>query len=250
MGKKQKRKSQYSSRTKHVEYVPDTERLAILQDRIKPFARLRIHASYLYLLILLVFDIIIFSIYGGGKSPTAMLYFLIGTIFIWIGSFQRMGAAGTIVKAAGDDAATLIMNGPYAKSRHPLYFGSFMNGIGFAFLAGPLGDIVPALQENALGIIPWGLIIFAVMLVPLYIRMIRIEDEFLSEKFGPVFDKYCQAVPSFFPRHTFFTRDKDWSLDPRKLKANREIKNFIGIMIVYVLFFLKMLYYMIAQLLQ
>jgi len=216
--------------------------------RIKPFARLRIHASYIYLLILLVLDIIIFSIYGGTKSLTAMLYFLIGTIFIWIGSFQRMGAAGTIVKAAKDEAVTLIMNGPYAKSRHPLYFGSFMNGIGFAFLAGPLGDLIPAIQTNVLGMIPWGLIIFAALLVPLYIRMMRIEDEFLSEKFGPVFDKYCQAVPSFFPRHTFFTRDKDWSLDPHKLKANREMKNFIGIMIVYVLFFAKMLYYMILQL--
>jgi protein-S-isoprenylcysteine O-methyltransferase Ste14 len=177
-----------------------------------------------------------------------MFYFLIGTIFIFIGSFQRFGAAGTIVKAAKEDADTLCMSGPYAKSRHPLYFGSFMNGIGFAFLAGPFGDLVPSTQSSFIGLIPWGLAPFVIILMPIYIKMIRVEDAFLKEKFGPIFDKYCHAVPSFFPSLTVFTRDKDWSLDPERLKENREVRNFVGIMVVYVLLFAKLLYYMITQL--
>ncbi len=248
MGKKKRSKRGAAAKGKAIMYAPDPERLAELRSRIKPLAKLRVYAAYLYLLILLLLDIVIFSAYGGGKSLTAMLYFLLGTIFIFIGSFQRYGAAGTIVKAAKEDADTLFMTGPYGKSRHPLYFGSFMNGIGFAFLAGPFGDILPGTRDNFIGLIPWGLVPFAIILIPIYIRMIRVEDEFLAERFGPVFDKYCQGVPCFFPSFTLFTRDKDWKLDPGRLKENREVRNFVGLMIVYALLFAKLLYYMIIQL--
>jgi protein-S-isoprenylcysteine O-methyltransferase Ste14 len=225
---------------KAAKYQPNAEKLAELAARIRPFAKVRVYAGYIFLLLLLIL--------GGAKSPTGLLYFIAGTIFVMAGSFQRFGSAATLKKAAKDDAGELIMTGPYGKSRHPLYFGSFLNGIGFALLAGPLGDLAPAARDNWSGLIPWGLVPFAVALVPIYYRMIQIEEDFLAEKFGPIFEKYRQAVPCFFPSPSFFTRDPDWRYDPKLVKENHEKRNFTGIMVVYILFFAKMLYNLISQL--
>ena len=228
-------------------YSPNPEKLAELTQRIKPAARLRIYAGYFFLLVLLVADLIARPYFGSGKSPTGLLYFLIGTAFIMAGSFQRFGAAGTLIKAARDGADELIMMGPYGRSRHPLYFGSFLNGVGFVFLAGPLGDLVPATRDIAWALTPWGIVLFIGILVPVYIWMIRIEEAFLAEKFGPLFEKYKHFVPCFTPTSGYFTRDPDWKFDPVRLAQNREKRNFTGLMIVYVLFFLKMLYFLAIE---
>ena len=78
--------------------------------------------------------------------------------------------------------------------------------------------------------------------------MISIEEEFLAEKFGPLFSKYKSVVPCFFPRPTFFSRDPNWQYDHERVMANREMKNFTWLMVVYVLFFVKMLYLLLTDL--
>ena len=245
---KSKRKRRASREGEPVSrYIPDPTRLEELGASVKYYAKLRIYLSYLFLLILLIFS----------SRPTlfSLLYFLIGTVFIMAGSFQRIMSAATLVKAAKDGADTLITTGPYKKCRHPLYFGSFLNGIGFVFLASPLGDILPATREIyvlsvPIGLFPWGFIPFLIMLLPIYIKMIRIEEEFLDAKFGPEFGAYKALIPCFFPRWSFFKKDPEWQFDPARLKANREMKNFTWLMAVYVLFFAKMLYFLINDIRQ
>ncbi len=229
-------KQQYKS------HHPDPARLAVLESRIKPFARFRVYAGYAYLLILLIF--------GVGNSLTGFLYFIIGTIFIMAGGFQRIGAGGTLLKAADDDVDRLTMDGPYGRCRHPMYFGSLLYAIGFAFLAGPFGDLIPSTRANILSLVPWGLVLLLVSLYPIYIKMMKIEEEFLTEKFGPVFEGYRNAVPCFFPRRGFLTRDPDWKFSPEALKRNRETKNFTGVMIVYGLFMVKLIYQLIVEIIR
>jgi protein-S-isoprenylcysteine O-methyltransferase Ste14 len=243
MGKrKKKRKVSHNDEILDA-YRPDPDRLNELASKIRPFAKVRVYAGYFFLLILLIF-----------AKPNP-LYFIIGTAFIMAGSFQRIMSAGTLVKAAKDDADTLIMTGPYSKTRHPLYFGSFLNGIGFVFLAGPLGDLMPETREIYLssipiGLFPWGLVPFLIILVPIYYQMIRIEEEFLAEKFGPLFERYKRIAPCFFPRFLFSAKDANWQFDPERVRANKEMRNFVWLMVAYVLFFAKMLYFLITELIQ
>jgi protein-S-isoprenylcysteine O-methyltransferase Ste14 len=243
MSRSKKRKRRTQEGESIVRYIPDQTRLEELGAGIKYYAKLRVYLSYLFLLILLIL---------AHPNP---LFFLIGTVFIMAGSYQRIMSAATLVKAAKDGADALIMAGPYSKCRHPLYFGSFLNGIGFVFLAGPLGDLWPATRDMyfltlPVGLFPWGLGPFIVILVPVYMKMIKIEEEFLGAKFGPIFGKYRALVPCFFPKPSFFKKDPEWQFDPARLKANREMKNFQWLMAAYVLFFAKMLYFLINDIRQ
>ena len=240
MAKKKRRTKGEQWGKPKVEYKPDTILLAELAEGIKLFAKTRIYAGYLFLLILLIL-----------AKPNP-LYFIIGTFFIMAGSSRRIMSAGTLVKAAKDGGDELIMTGPYSKSRHPLYFGSFLNAIGFILLAGPLGDLYPATRDLTflsipVGLLPWAILPF-IPLIPVYRRMISIEEEFLGAKFGPLFSKYKSVVPCFFPHPTFFGRDPNWQYDHERVKANREMKNFTWLMVVYVLFFVKMLYLLLTDL--
>ncbi len=237
---KKKNKKKASAENAYQRYLPDEFRLEQLKALIKPAANTRIYTSYIFILILLIF---------AHPNP---FYFIIGTAFIMAGSYQRIMASGTLIKAAKEGSDYLIMTGPYSKCRHPLYFGSFLNGIGFVFLAGPLGEIITSTRETylgpmSLGLIPWGLVPFILLMIPVYYRMIRIEEDFLAEKFGPLYGKYRGVVPCFLPRLSLFTKDPNWQFDPERVRANREMKNFTWLMVVYGLFFIKLLYFLIRD---
>ncbi|HDH07705.1 MAG TPA: isoprenylcysteine carboxylmethyltransferase family protein, partial [Candidatus Moranbacteria bacterium] len=80
----------------------------------------------------------------------------------------------------------LIVSGPFAYVRNPLYIGNMLLylGIGIMSLA-----LFPYLQIAAV-------IFFAIQ----YYFIVIEEEKFLNDKFGDAYDEYVKNVPRFFMR--------------------------------------------------
>ena len=110
-----------------------------------------------------------------------------GAALVAAGAFVRAWASGHIRKQE-----ELAIAGPYAYTRNPLYLGSFIMA---------LGGLVMARSTVAAAI-------FAVTAVPLYLTVMRREEEFLEGRFGEAFRRYRDGVPLFFPRTSPFPAAK------------------------------------------
>ncbi len=104
----------------------------------------------------------------------------IGAVLIVPGLLTRALASGHVKKNEA-----LATSGPYAYTRNPLYLGSLLIGIGFAFAARSW----------------WVGAALLVMFFAIYLPVISSEEEFLRGKF-PEFDEYARQVPRMFPRIT------------------------------------------------
>src|SRR6516225_4200454 len=113
------------------------------------------------------------------------------------GGVIRMMAAGVIRKDS-----KLATAGPYAWTRNPLYFGSFLLTVGFA--------IMSASWIAALILIVPSLVI--------YPNVIRNEEAHLERLFPDDFRRYCESVPRFIPKLGRFER----SFSFKQYLANRE----------------------------
>ena len=113
-------------------------------------------------------------------TPSALL---IGACVSLPGLALRAWASGHIRKNA-----RLAVSGPYAFTRNPLYFGSFLVGLGFTIASGQ-----------------WILaLLFAGLFLGIYLPVMRVEATTMAELFGPDYETYRKAVPLFFPRLTPF----------------------------------------------
>ena len=111
--------------------------------------------------------------------PT-MLTLVVGAAIAFTGLLVRAWAAGHIVK--NDRLAT---TGPYAHTRNPLYFGSFLLAAGFAIAA------------------HWSLLLLVIaFFVLIYGPTIRDERVGIRARFPEAYDEWERNVPSFVPRPT------------------------------------------------
>src|SRR6201989_2234723 len=108
---------------------------------------------------------------------------LIGASVSLLGLAIRAWAAGHIRKNA-----QLAISGPYAFTRNPLYFGSFLLGLGFTIASGQL-----VLD-----------LLFVALFLGIYFPVMRVEGSTLAELFGNNYEVYKRSVPLFFPRLTPF----------------------------------------------
>lgn len=103
---------------------------------------------------------------------------LIGGVVALIGVLIRGWASGHIMK--NDRLAT---SGPYAHTRNPLYFGSFLIAVGFAIAAN------------------WLLIfLVGVFFLVIYAPTMAREKANIKGRFPRDYPKYENNVPAFFPR--------------------------------------------------
>jgi protein-S-isoprenylcysteine O-methyltransferase Ste14 len=109
--------------------------------------------------------------------PTA-LSITVGSALAAIGMGWRAWAAGTIRKNA-----EVAQDGPYALSRHPLYFGNLTIATGFGLASGRL----PILCA-----------IMALCLV-VYLPLIRDEEALMLTLFGDHYREYMSKVPRLLP---------------------------------------------------
>lgn len=98
-----------------------------------------------------------------------------------------IAAAGVLVRAWASGHISknkrLATTGPYAHTRNPLYFGSFLIGAGFAIAA------------------HWGLLLVVIAFWALvYAPTMERERLNIRERFPESFDRYSANVPAFVPR--------------------------------------------------
>jgi protein-S-isoprenylcysteine O-methyltransferase Ste14 len=108
-----------------------------------------------------------------------------GFVVMCLGAAFRTWASGHIRKQE-----KLAVDGPYAHTRNPLYFGSFLIACG-ALVMGMNG---------------WVAALFAAVAVPLYWTVMAREEEFLAGRFGSEFLRYRASVPRFLPRPVPYCR--------------------------------------------
>jgi protein-S-isoprenylcysteine O-methyltransferase Ste14 len=141
-----------------------------------------------------------------------------GSTIALIGVGIRAWASGHLHKNE-----RLATSGPYAYTRNPLYFGSFIIGLGFCAVT--RSYTVAALY----------VILFAV----LYIPIMQKEAEHLRTVFGNDYLQYEAGVPLFFPRLKPSTR----STAPFTIQqyfTNKEYNALVGYLGALALLFLKM----------
>ncbi|MFV0388370.1 MAG: methyltransferase family protein [Pyrinomonadaceae bacterium] len=117
---------------------------------------------------------IVFLIFS---KPTPRLMFIGGCIAA-IGLLIRAWSAGHIRKNR-----ELAVSGPYRFTRNPLYFGSFLLGLGFSIASG----------------VWWIAVMFAVLYLGIYFPVMSVEAEELTALFGDGYRDYAKRVSLFFP---------------------------------------------------
>jgi len=121
----------------------------------------------------------------------------LGLLIAVCGELIRLWAvswAGSETRTTGKVGGTyLVINGPYAHVRNPLYVGNILIYFGLGIMSFAL---FPYLQIIALA-----------FFIYQYYEIIKEEEGFLREKFGNDFDEYYKNVPRIFPRLTPYRKE-------------------------------------------
>jgi protein-S-isoprenylcysteine O-methyltransferase Ste14 len=142
----------------------------------------------------------------------------IGVPIALCGVLIRAWASGHLRKNA-----ELAMSGPYAHTRNPLYFGSFVMTVGCAIAGG--GWWVGA----------W-LIIFFLMI---YWPVMQAEAAHMQTLFAGNYETWAGSVPLFIPRLTPYRAGGARSFDLQQYLGHREYRALIGLALVVGVLILK-----------
>lgn len=115
-----------------------------------------------------------------------LVLLLIAIAFTGLGAFFRLwGAAyigSSIVQSNAMHGNTMLADGPYRRTRNPLYLGTLLHTIGIAILMPPAGGA------------------FAIIAIWIFeVRLALAEEPFLAARFGQPYLDYKSAVPRFLP---------------------------------------------------
>jgi hypothetical protein len=142
----------------------------------------------------------------------------LGAPFICAGSLLRAWGAGYLVKTD-----RLVVSGPYAHLRHPLYAGTWLLAVGFGIAAGRFG----------VGIV---MLIFAPVFFGYYLpHKERVESERLTARYGGAYEAYRAAVPALLPSLRGFSPPADWPHETKtrwsrdRFRANNEFGTLLGV---------------------
>jgi protein-S-isoprenylcysteine O-methyltransferase Ste14 len=131
------------------------------------------------------------GLYLAFARPTVRALAL-GAALAFVGVLVRAWAAGHIIK--NDQLAT---TGPYAHTRNPLYFGSFLIAAGFA-IAGHWALLLPVIGLFAL----------------IYWPTIEHERVNIRARFPAEYPAYERNVPAFLPRFTAWREPRSDAATP------------------------------------
>jgi protein-S-isoprenylcysteine O-methyltransferase Ste14 len=101
--------------------------------------------------------------------------------------FWGVGYAGSLTRVTGQvGAPEVVMAGPFAYVRNPLYLGNMLIYVGIGIMA------------NAF--FPWLVIIAAAWFAFQYYQIVMLEEDFLKKEFSSKYYVYAYNVPRFLPR--------------------------------------------------
>ncbi len=150
--------------------------------------------------------------------------FIIGTVLALVGEgirFLGVAYAGSLTRVTGSvGAPAVVMAGPFAYVRNPLYVGNMLLYVGIG------------LASNAL--FPWLPIVAAFFFIAQYTLIVTLEEEFLETEFGAGYLEYKKNVPRFFPRVVAYRSAGQGGQVPNWEEALRsETRTFQAIMLLY-----------------
>jgi protein-S-isoprenylcysteine O-methyltransferase Ste14 len=151
-------------------------------------------------------------------SQPSQLSLIVGLPIALCGVLIRAWASGHLRKNA-----ELATGGPYAYTRNPLYFGSFVMTVGCAVAGGVWW----------LGL--W-LIVFFLMI---YLPVIEAEAAHMQRLFAGDYQGWAASVPLFLPRLTPYRSGQERGFDFQQYLKHREYRALIGLAIVISVLILK-----------
>jgi protein-S-isoprenylcysteine O-methyltransferase Ste14 len=140
-----------------------------------------------------------------------------------IGLMIRAWASGYLRKNQ-----ELTTSGPYARTRNPLYLGTFILGTGIAIGSGAL----------------WFVALFMALYLLIYVPVMFAEAETMRHLFSKEYDHYSRRVPLFLPRLTPYRAPSiergddalsERSFDTSRYLKHREYRAAVGLAVVYAL---------------
>lgn len=119
-------------------------------------------------------------------QAATMVLLVIATLLTALGAWMRIwGAAyvgSAVVHSGTMHGETLLVDGPYRRTRNPLYLGTLLHTVGVALLMPPAGAV------------------FAIAAIwILQVRLALAEEPFLARRFGEAYVQYAERVPRFLP---------------------------------------------------
>jgi protein-S-isoprenylcysteine O-methyltransferase Ste14 len=122
-------------------------------------------------------------------SAATIVLLLVALLFTAFGAVLRIwGSAyvgSSVVKSPTMHGAAMLADGPYRRTRNPLYLGTLLHTLGVAILMPPSGAL------------------FAVVLLWIFqVRLALAEEPFLAARFGQPYLDYKAAVSRFLPSLT------------------------------------------------
>jgi protein-S-isoprenylcysteine O-methyltransferase Ste14 len=160
-----------------------------MKDRIF-FYRGYLQGLFIALLVTYVWFFPAHSLLGGRLDTFADI---VGIDNLVLGAILRIWAVshpGRHTRSRTIKAPSLITAGPYACVRNPIYLANFFIGLGLVVLA------------EAIILVPIYFIVFGLP----YRKIVEQEENFLRNKFGEEFGRYCAVVPRWLPRLKNTTR--------------------------------------------
>jgi protein-S-isoprenylcysteine O-methyltransferase Ste14 len=155
---------------------------------------------------------------------------VIGFLIALLGEFIRFWGvswAGSETRTTGSvGGSNLIISGPFAYVRNPLYVGNILMYFGLGIMSFAL---FPYLQ-----------IIAIAFFILQYHLIVGEEESFLEKKFGEQYKRFVENVPGFFPRLTPYKDEKN--IQPKVSYANgfkSEIRTLQAFTIVIILIVVK-----------
>jgi protein-S-isoprenylcysteine O-methyltransferase Ste14 len=172
---------------------------ALLPENTLNGSRLRLRLTRLLAIFILLTFGVASSYWSNGHPVIEKALFLIGLSLAGFGAAGRAWATSYI---SGQKLKQLVATGPYSLCRNPLYFFSWILGIGFGFCSKTFS--MPLL--------------IAVALLILYYFQIKGEERNLRTLFGSEYESYLAKVPRFFPSFRNYVEPDEICISPRLLK--------------------------------
>ena len=149
-----------------------------------------------------------------------MKMFWYGLPVVVIGELIQMWATSHLHK---DTKFTI--SGPYSHVRNPMYFGRFFVGLGVFMMTWSAG--------------PYYLIGYVVLYMIYGNLRVKREERRLCEIFAPHYQEYCSEIRRWIPRLKPYSKSEDRRAKWSQVRANHEQIVALGIAIVMVLVYVR-----------
>ena len=160
-------------------------------------------------------------------QPTA-LTMTVGFVVAAAGEVTRfwgVAYAGSLTRVTGSvGAPEVIVAGPFARVRNPLYVGNVLTYIGIGIMS------------NAL--FPWLVLAAAIWFGFQYYQIVLLEETFLEKEFGPAYLEFKSGVPRFIPRLSAYVnpvQSKQWANWKEARHSERRTFQALSIVLVILL---------------